>query len=111
MGKIDLGREGEKLAAEYLNKKGYKILETNFRTKFGEIDIVAKNKDFIVIVEVKTRLSDKFGEPELAVDYRKQQKLKKLALYYLKHIGKEYPVRFDVIAIKGSEIHHIEDAF
>ncbi len=111
MGKIEIGREGEKLAVDYLNKKGYKILEKNFRTKLGEIDIIAKDGNFIVIVEVKRRFSDKFGEPELAVNYRKQQKLKKLALYYLKHIGKEYPVRFDVIAIKGSEIHHIEDAF
>jgi putative endonuclease len=111
MGRIISGKEGENLAVEYLLKKGYKILERNFRTPFGELDIVAKDKNYIVIVEVKRRLSDKYGQPELAVDYNKQEKLKKLAIYYLGKLGKEYPVRFDVIAIKDREIKHIENAF
>ncbi|MCX7988196.1 MAG: YraN family protein [Thermodesulfovibrio sp.] len=111
MGKISLGKEGESLAAEYLQKKGYKVIEKNFRTPFGEIDIIAKHKNYIVIVEVKTRMSDIFGEPAQAINHRKQERLKKLALYYLSRIGKDYPVRFDVIAIKDKEIEHIENAF
>lgn len=111
MSRIESGKEGEKLALDYLLAKGYKILEKNFRTPFGEIDIIAKDKDFIVIIEVKRRLSDKFGKPELSVNYSKQQKLKKLALYYISTLKKEYPVRFDVIAINDKKIEHIENAF
>ncbi|MCX7725191.1 MAG: YraN family protein [Thermodesulfovibrio sp.] len=111
MATVDLGKEGEKLAIDYLLSKGYKILERNFRTVFGEIDIIAKHKDFIVIIEVKTRISKRFGKPELSVNYKKQQKLKKLALYYLSKKKEEHPVRFDVIAINGKEIEHIENAF
>lgn len=111
MGRISLGKEGERLATEYLQKKGYKILEENFRTSIGEIDIIAKYKNYIVIIEVKRRISGTFGEPTQAVNHRKQTKLKKLALCYLSKLGKEYPVRFDVIAIKDKEIEHIENAF
>lgn len=111
MGRLNFGKEGENLAVDYLLKKGYKILEKNFCGPAGEIDIIAKDGDFIVIVEVKRRISEKYGQPELAVNYKKQEKLKKLALYYLCRLGKELPVRFDVIAIKGSKIEHIENAF
>ncbi|MEJ5227054.1 YraN family protein [Thermodesulfovibrio sp.] len=111
MGRIKTGKEGENLAIKYLKGKGYEILGSNFRTPFGEIDIIAKEKNYIVIVEVKRRKSETFGEPLLAVDRRKQVKLKKLALFYLKLLEKEYPVRFDVIAIKDQKIEHIENAF
>lgn len=111
MGRIDTGKEGEKLAIDYLLARGYKILEKNFRTNFGEIDIIAKHGKYIVIIEVKRRISENFGSPEIAVNQRKQEKLKKLALYYLCKIGKDYPVRFDVIAIKDKQIVHIENAF
>lgn len=111
MGRLSPGREGENLAVDYLLKKGYKILEKNFRCSFGEIDIIAKDGNFIVIVEVKRRISDKYGEPEFAVNHKKQKKLKKLALYYLCKLGREAPLRFDVIAIRGSKIEHIENAF
>ncbi|MDI1472823.1 MAG: YraN family protein [Thermodesulfovibrio sp.] len=111
MGRIDFGKEGESIAIEYLLSKGYKILEKNFRTKFGEIDIIAKEGEYIVIIEVKRRMSDSFGSPELSVNPKKQEKLKKLALLYLYKLGKEHPVRFDVIAIRDKEIEHIENAF
>lgn len=111
MGRIDLGKEGEEIAIDYLLSKGYKILEKNFRTSFGEIDIIAKHGDYIVVIEVKTRMSDRFGEPQLSVNRKKQEKLKKLALFYLTRLGKDHPVRFDVIAIKNSKIEHIENAF
>ncbi|GAB5045710.1 YraN family protein [Thermodesulfovibrio sp. TK110] len=111
MGRVELGKEGERLAVEYLLARGYKILERNFRTQFGEIDIIAKQGKYIVIIEVKRRISENFGNPEMAVNYRKQERLKKLALFYLNKLGKEYPVRFDVIAIKDNKIEHIENAF
>lgn len=111
MERLNSGREGENLAVDYLLKKGYKILEKNFRCPAGEIDIIARDGNFIVIVEVKRRISDKYGEPQLAVNHKKQEKLKKSALYYLCRIGKELPVRFDVIAIRGGKIEHFENAF
>jgi len=111
MGRIDFGKEGESIAIEYLLSKGYKILEKNFRTKFGEIDIIAKEGEYIVIIEVKRRISDSFGSPELSVNPKKQEKLKKLALLYLHKLGREHPVRFDVIAIMDKDIEHIENAF
>jgi len=88
MGRIESGKEGEKLAVDYLVSNGYEILEKNFRTPFGEIDIIARDKDFIVIIEVKRRMSDRFGEPQLAVNFKKQEKLKKLALYYIHKLKK-----------------------
>lgn len=111
MGRLKVGKEGEKLAQDFLLRKGYKILETNFRTPFGEADIIAKHKGFIVIVEVKTRKTNSFGEPQMAVSPFKQARLRKIALYYLSKLQKEIPVRFDVISIKRGQINHIENAF
>lgn len=110
-----IGSEGETLAAQYLKKNGYKIIEKNYKTPIGEIDIIAEDKGTVVFVEVKTRSSDYFGCPFEAVGAKKQQKLKSLALFYLKQKGKELAARFDVLSIylrKGEkEIHHIKDAF
>ncbi len=110
-----LGREGEEAAARYLDKLGYSILEKNYRTPFGEIDIIAKDKGIIVFIEVKTRADDSFGHPFEAVDYRKREKIKKVALCFLKRIKKEHPARFDVLSIfmyNGKRrIEHIKDAF
>ena len=75
MNNIALGIYGEKLALKYLKKQKYKILEKNFRCALGEIDIVAKDGEFLVFVEVKTRSSNAFGEPMEAVDFYKQRKL------------------------------------
>ncbi len=110
-----LGSTGEDIAANYLKKKGYKILHRNYKTPLGEADIIVKDKDTIVFVEVKARSSGAFGQPFEAVDYRKQEKLKKIALYYLKHNRIESPVRFDVVSIisrdKNAEVNHIAEAF
>ncbi len=110
-----LGSIGEDIAANYLKKKGYKILHRNYKTPLGEADIIVKDKDTIVFVEVKARSSGAFGQPFEAVDYRKQEKLKKIALYYLKHNRIESPVRFDVVSIisrdKNAEVNHIAEAF
>jgi putative endonuclease len=110
-----LGPQGEDLAIKYLQAKGLKIILRNYKTPIGEADIVAHDKDTIVFVEVKTRSSSQFGEPFEAVNERKRDKLKKIAMYYQKQQGKEIMVRFDVVSIKrkadGYEINHITDAF
>ena len=107
-----LGRAGEIKAAEFLKSKGYKILKNNYRTHFGEIDIIAEIDGVIVFTEVKTRLNDDFGRPSEAVDLKKQTKYYKVATEYLVREGKEDCLcRFDVIEIENGEINHIEDAF
>jgi len=111
-----LGIKGETLAVKFLKGEGYKIITRNYKTSIGEIDIIAKDKDTIVFVEVKTRSDEFFGQPFEAVNKRKRQKMKNLALLYLKKQKKEFPVRFDVLSIfyrdNGKrEIEHIKDAF
>ncbi len=112
----DLGSKGEDIATSYLKKKGYRIIARNYKTSSGEIDIIAEDRETIVFIEVKTRADYSFGYPYEAVHYKKRQKLKNLALLYMKKIGREVPVRFDVLSImqnhKGRfEIEHITDAF
>lgn len=111
-----LGSEGEDLAVKFLKKKGYKIIARNYKNYIGEIDIIARDGDTIVFIEVKTRTDISFGYPFEAVNKRKRQKLKNLALLYLKRQGKESPVRFDVLSIfcmdnGKKDIEHIKDAF
>ena len=114
-GSKGLGNSGEDAAAAFLKEKGYGILHRNYRTPLGEADIIAEHKGMTIFVEVKTRSSGAFGSPFEAVDRRKQEKLKRIALYYLKGLKKELPIRFDVISIldgKGRrEVTHIEEAF
>lgn len=111
-----LGSEGEDLAVRFLQKKGYRIVARNYKTPVGEIDIIARDGDTTVFIEVKTRTDISFGYPYEAVNKRKRQKLKNLALLYLKRQGKESPVRFDVLSIfcmdnGKKDIEHIKDAF
>ena len=107
-----LGRAGEVKAAEFLKKKGYKILEKNYKTPLGEIDIIATDKEYIVFIEVKTRSGDEYGAPSEAVNLKKQQKYHKTALYYLQRNKKmDEPCRFDVIEIEDGQINHILNAF
>ena len=103
MTKIETGQAGERQALDLLKEKGYKILETNFRTRFGEIDIVAQDQDTLVFCEVKTRSSNQFGLPEEAVGYRKLQRLLKTAAIY-RACRKNLPEseRVDVVAIETS---------
>ena len=106
------GDGGEIRAVEFLKGKGYRILQTNFKTKFGEIDIVAFKDKVIVFVEVKTRSTLVYGRPIEAVGYRKQQTIRKVAEVYLMIKNKPYAdCRFDVIEIVGEEISHVENAF
>lgn len=112
---IELGKLGEKMAAEYLLKRGYTILAKNWRFKKNEIDIVAKENNKLVIVEVKTRTTLEFGTPEEAVSLKKQQFLIRAANEYVNQKNLENEIRFDIIAVNpnsgGQKIHHIPDAF
>ena len=109
---IVIGKLGEEKAKNYLIEKGYKILCINYKCKIGEIDLIAKDNDTIVFVEVKTRSSDAFGMPREAVNYRKQNKIRLVAQVYLK-ANKFYSksCRFDVIDILKDKITHIENCF
>jgi len=100
-GKRRLGELGERYAQELLKKQGYKLIERNFRSPLGEIDLIAQDKDVLVFVEVKTRWSRKFGLPEESVTPRKVNKIKRIIEYYLlshKYLAKK--LRIDVVAIE-----------
>lgn len=88
---------GESLASEYLLGKGYQMLKRNFRTRFGEIDIVADKDGVTVFVEVKTKVGEDFGSPEEMINRRKINQVKKMAIVYLE--GKETKCRLDAIAV------------
>lgn len=109
------GKKNEIIASNFLKQKGYKILEMNYKNKIGEIDIIAKDKDYLVFVEVKARFSRMFGDPTEAVNTTKQNKIRAVASVYLMQKRKtEANCRFDVIAVLGeddADIRHIEDAF
>jgi len=97
------GSIGEQLAAEYLEKNGFIIMDRNFRAgRFGEIDIVASENEYICFIEVKTRTGSHFGTPAEAVGYTKREKLRKLAWIYLKqrNLG-EKNMRFDIVEVTG----------
>lgn len=110
-----LGRTGEDLAAKHLSGRGYTILERNYSAPYGEIDLIALDGGTVVFVEVKTRTTDAYGAPELAVNQRKQERMVKAALGYLKHKKlHQMPCRFDVVAISGSDsgtVELIQNAF
>ena len=119
MDKMDnIGKFGEDVASKYLEEKGYKIKERNYRTFLGEIDIISEYKGNIIFVEVKTRRSDRFGYPEEAINFNKQRKIIKNALCYLAKYNlwkKNYC--FDVILVSISNdkdvkrLKHIRNAF
>ena len=111
----DFGKLGEELAVNYLIGKGYEILERNWRNNHKEIDIIAKDGTDLVIVEVKTRQSDEYGNPDVAVTKQKQWRLISAANAYVFQNRLDINTRFDIISIifKDGEpvIEHIEDAF
>jgi len=112
----EAGLEGEALAVSHLQKKGYEILARNYRCPFGEVDVIARDGNCVVFVEVKRRLSLRFGEPEEAVHVGKRKKLSRTALCYLQDRGwMERNARFDVVVIRpggdGEEIRLIRNAF
>jgi len=112
----DLGKKAEDLAAEFLQKNGYKILIRNFRFQKAEIDIIAEKENLIVITEVKARSTDAFMLPQEAVNKRKISLIVSAANHYLEEFNKIKEVRFDIISVISDEkgkliIEHIIDAF
>ncbi len=98
--RLSLGREGERLAGLHLQKSGYRVIERNFRFRGGEIDIIARQGEYLIFVEVKTRSTLAYGVPAAAVDARKQRQIIQTAKFYMaKHQIKEVAIRFDVVAI------------
>lgn len=106
-----LGRKGEAAVCKYLKKQGYKILHRNFRTPFGEADIVAKKADTYCFIEVKARTSDIYGLPAEAVNREKQRRYRMIARYYCNILREEVPCRFDVAAIFDGGLEYYEGAF
>lgn len=120
MGRNNLaGAWGEVLAAQFLQKKRYKIVATNYRSRFGEIDLIVSNRRYLVFVEVKLRKSNQFAGAFEYVDARKQDRIRTTAQIYLSEFPTDLQPRFDVIEIyapygtetRHPEIHHMEDAF
>ncbi len=110
--KREVGTENEKKAAAFLVEKGYEILEFNFRCKNGEIDIIAKDGEYLVFIEVKYRNSLRSGYPLEAISVQKQRTISKCAMYYMMKYGLDsFPARFDVVGILRNEIQLIQNAF
>jgi len=120
---IEFGKKGEDLAVQFLQKKGYKILQRNYRYKRAEIDIIAQKEDLLIFVEVKARKRIDFGYPEDAVNEKKIELIQEAAENFMEESawGKEHEpgsggqIRFDIVSITSEndnfEIFHIEDAF
>lgn len=111
----DLGKEGEILAAAFLQEKGYQIVAKNWRFRKYELDIVAQKGNLLVVAEIKTRRTDYFGRPEVFVTRAKQKLLIEAANAYVEKNGTNLDIRFDILSVRYNsgkhEVHHIEDAF
>lgn len=111
----DLGKQGEQLAIEFLQKNGYSILEQNYRYRKAEVDIIAQKKDELIAIEVKTRSTNYFGDPHEFVNKKKIQLVTEAIDHYIQQKDLDVEVRFDIISILKSgnnfKIEHIEDAF
>lgn len=113
---IKLGNKGEEVAIKFLQKKGYEILETNWRYRKSEIDIITRKDGVLIFVEVKTRSDDYFGRPESFVTNRKRTLMIDAAGAYMETIGHDWEIRFDVISVlyhndAHQSIDHFRDAF
>lgn len=110
--KRSVGNQYEKMAGEYLKQQGYQILEYNFYSRNGEVDIVAIHEGYLVFIEVKYRTNDKVGHPLEAVSVSKQKSICKCAAFYIKKNGFcDVPIRFDVVGILGDKIQVLQNAF
>ncbi len=108
---IDVGVLAESRAAEYLGALGYEVLERNFRAKCGELDLIARDGDTIVFVEVRARNHAGYGSAAETVDFRKRRKLVNTARLYALVRGLDCPMRFDVIGIEPGRLEHVTSAF
>lgn len=112
MNRKEIGRKNEKIAQKFLKEKNYQIIQTNFYCKFGEIDIIAKDRNCLVFIEVRSKSYNDFGNPEETVDKLKIEKITKTAQLFIQKTGIDFDeIRFDVIAILGDKLKHIENAF
>lgn len=103
---VDIGKHGELIAEKLLKKQGYKIIERNFNTRFGEIDIIAQDGEYTCFVEVRMRKSDAHGSPAETIDKFKREKIVRAARIYIqKHNLYDTPLRFDAVAIVG-DLHN-----
>lgn len=111
----ELGKKGEKLAAEFLLKKGYKIVAQNFRYQKAEVDIIARKKNILAVIEVKTRSTPHFGDPQNFIKQKQINLLVKAIDFFVNEHQLDVEVRFDIVAIiqnkAGTKLEHIEDAF
>lgn len=111
-----IGQLGEDYACRYLLTEGYQLLERNWKKRRAEIDIIAKQGDVLVFLEVKTRTNDLFGEPSAFVSEKQQQLISAVAADYMQAIGHDWEIRFDIISIfilpdETYRLEHIQDAF
>lgn len=112
MNKRSIGNDYERLAGDYLKTQGYQILQYNYYTRAGEIDIIAKQDNYLIFIEVKYRKDASSGHPLEAISIQKQKTICKCALYYIKKNGLFHmPIRFDVVGILGDEIQVVQNAF
>jgi putative endonuclease len=110
--KRSIGTNYERVAGKFLESKGYEIIDYNFHARTGEIDIIAREQEYLVFVEVKYRTTIKNGAPLEAVSISKQKAICKSAMLYMKEKGMlDVPVRFDVVGILGDEIELLQNAF
>ena len=112
----ELGAWGEEIAADYLQRQGYQILERDWKSGHRDLDLIAMDNDTLVFVEVKTRRDRIFTDPEMAVDYQKIRNLQQAANHYVKYKHTDNDIRFDLITVVGMigetpDIEHITDAF
>jgi putative endonuclease len=115
-GKLLLGKQGERVAELYLQKKGYKVVERNYRCSGGELDLIVLDRRVVVFVEVKTRTGDGFGTPLEAVEFRKQRRMIRAAQFFLAEKNlQQRDARFDVVGVswpgRDPVVEHIENAF
>jgi len=115
---LSLGKKGEEIAVSYLAKKGFRIIERNFKARYGEVDIIAQDGEALVFVEVKTRIGTKYGMPKESVTPRKLKEVVKTAEYYATlHPGLSKSLRIDVVGVivdpltgEASSVEHIPNA-
>ena len=106
----EIGKKGEETALKYLQKKGYQLVDQNYRHRRGEIDLIVKREDILVFVEVKLRSGSYFGYPEEMVSENQWELLMETAKAFQIENGYNGPIRFDIVAILGEQIRHFEDA-